>query len=66
MTVEDKELLERFLYRDIDDIMFGVWLGANGWQPYDGHDRWVNLKANNIIVPITELSADYKKANPQP
>lgn len=59
----EKELYEKFVYASIDDIMFGVWLGNNSWQPYDGYDRWINLKAGNKVVPITELFADYKTEN---
>ncbi len=61
----EKELFKRFVYGDIEDIKFGVWLGSNGWQPYDGQDRWINLKAGNVVTPITELFADYKKENTQ-
>lgn len=64
----EKEMFARFVYGDIEDIKFGVWLGNNGWQPYDGQDRWVNIhiKMGNAVAPITELFAEYKKSNPTP
>lgn len=52
--------------KNTDDIRFGMWLAENGWQFYDGDDRLINLKLNNIVVPITELLTDYKKQTPEP
>lgn len=63
---EDIELFKRFVYADITDIKFGMWLNENGWEFYDVHDRLINLKAGKIVEPITELFADYKKENPEP
>jgi hypothetical protein len=63
---EDKRLFGRFVYADITDIKFGMWLSDNGWVFYDGHDRLINVKGKNIVCPITELFSDYKKANPEP
>lgn len=62
----EKELFKRLVYKNCDDIMFGVWLGQNGWQPYDGMDRWINLNMRNSVMSIRNLYAEYIKENPEP
>ncbi len=57
---EEKELFERLMYVSIDDINFGRWLSENGWQPYDGNDRWINLADKNKVEPITKLFEQYR------
>ena len=43
-----------------EDVLFGVWLGENGWQPYDGWDRWIFIKTREV-ENIETLYQDYKQ-----
>jgi len=38
------------------------WADRNGWQPYDGNDRWINLKQGRKVVPIETLYSLYREA----
>jgi|SRR5688572_15872766 len=58
---QEKVLYERLVYMNIEEILFGAWLGENGWQPYDGNDRWINLALLNKVESIVNLFAEYKK-----
>lgn len=49
-----------------EDILFGAWLNENGWQPYDGWDRWINQGLFNTVEDLQKLFEDYKKENPEP
>jgi hypothetical protein len=37
------------------------WADRNGWQPYDGNDRWINLKQGRRLVSIETLYLIYKE-----
>ncbi len=58
---DELDLYKSMVYANIDDILFGIWLGENGWCFYDGADRLISIKAGKIVAPITELFADYIK-----
>lgn len=29
-------------------VQFAEWLSGNGWQHYDGADRWINLEGRTV------------------
>jgi len=63
-TKEEIELYEKCVYANIDDILFGIWLGENGWCFYDGADGLINLKGGRVVASIKELYADFKSTLP--
>jgi hypothetical protein len=38
---------------------FYQWLADNGWEMYDSHERYINLKKNNQVRLTKELYEDY-------
>lgn len=36
-------------------IAFLKWTGRNGWQPYDGDDRWICLNGTRTVCSTKRL-----------
>lgn len=64
--IDEIEFYKKHLYADIEDIRFGIWLGKNGWEQYDGWDRLINIKEGKGVREIAKLFSEYKKENPEP
>lgn len=43
-------------------IDFAEYLESEGWQQYDGRERWINLKMGDIVKTTSELFNEYLKS----
>lgn len=44
------------------EVPFKIWLEQNGWQEYDGWDRFINLNQGRILKGIGELYNAFSKS----
>lgn len=47
-------------YAEQESIRFAEWIWSEGWQPYDGHDHWINTSQGNITKWTPELFQLFK------
>lgn len=40
-------------------IGFLEWAISEGWQHYDGHDRWINLENGRTVLETKQLYQQY-------
>lgn len=45
-----------------EEPLFQKWLKENGWQEYDGWDRFINLNQSRILKGIGELYNAFSKS----
>lgn len=38
---------------------FAEWYPSEGWQNYDGHDRWINPSEGNSVLTTSQLLEKY-------
>lgn len=38
---------------------FTEWYPSEGWQNYDGHDRWINPSEGNSVLTTSQLLEKY-------
>jgi flagellar motility protein MotE (MotC chaperone) len=60
MTTELSKLQAEIKQLKKDIIRFPEWIEAEGWEQYDGFDRWINQKQNDKVVETYELYKLFK------
>lgn len=43
-----------------DVFGFAEWVVSEGWEHYDGHDRWINQRQNDKVVETHQLYKLFK------